>query len=81
MWPLLVHPQDVPYVVEIDSIIKIAGGINTPLIVRTTDDRGHVQRQLCKCNDDLRQVCVPSIPPACQQDISMHAVAIQLQAG
>jgi hypothetical protein len=48
--------QYVPYVVEIDSIVKIAGGINTPLIIRTTDDAGRTQRQLCKCNDDLRQV-------------------------
>ena len=48
--------QNVPCVAEIDSTVKIAGGINTPLIIRTTDDSGRTQRQLCKCNDDLRQV-------------------------
>jgi len=53
-WPF--PPQAVPNVVEIDTTIKIAGGINSPLIVRTTDNYGRVQRQLCKCNDDLRQV-------------------------
>jgi hypothetical protein len=41
---------------EIDSTIKIAGGINSPLILKVTDSYGRVQRQLCKCNDDLRQV-------------------------
>lgn len=52
--PLLL--QYVPCVEEIDSTIKIAGGINSPLILKVTDSYGRVQRQLCKCNDDLRQV-------------------------
>lgn len=56
---LVLPPQAVPHVVEIDTTIKIAGGINSPLIVRTTDNYGRVQRQLCKCNDDLRQVSRP----------------------
>jgi hypothetical protein len=46
----------VPHVVEVDASIKLIGGINAPLVVRTTDSTGHVQTQLCKCNDDLRQV-------------------------
>jgi hypothetical protein len=74
--------QDVPHVVEIDSTIKLAGGINNPLIIRTTDSYGRVQRQLCKCNDDLRQVCdhgagtrpQPTVP------VSSTAVCWQLLA-
>lgn len=57
--------QYVPYVVEIDSTVKIAGGINTPLIIRVTDDSGRTQKQLCKCNDDLRQVSMACRPVLC----------------
>lgn len=61
--PSLLPLQHVPAVVEIDTVVKIAGGINTPLIIRTTDDSGRTQRQLCKCNDDLRQVgCLWELP-------------------
>lgn len=55
--------QYVPTVEEIDSTIKIAGGINSPLIIKVTDSYGRVQRQLCKCNDDLRQVCQTAAGP------------------
>jgi hypothetical protein len=48
--------QDVPHVVEVDGTLRLIGGINIPVQVRTTDSHGRSQKQLCKCNDDLRQV-------------------------
>eukprot|EP00879_Flechtneria_rotunda_P006073 GHRR01006386.1.p1 GENE.GHRR01006386.1~~GHRR01006386.1.p1 ORF type:complete len:3169 (+),score=1435.50 GHRR01006386.1:1331-9508(+) len=51
--------EDVPHVVDIDTTIRFAGGINAPLVLRTTDSTGRPQRQLVKSgNDDLRQDAV-----------------------
>jgi hypothetical protein len=49
----------VPYVVDVDSVIDLPGGINVPMVVRTTDSYGNSQKQLVKSgNDDLRQDAV-----------------------
>jgi ataxia telangiectasia mutated family protein len=51
--------QGVPYVAEVDSVIDLPGGINVPMVVRTTDCYGNTQKQLVKSgNDDLRQDAV-----------------------
>ncbi|KAF6252289.1 hypothetical protein COO60DRAFT_542235 [Scenedesmus sp. NREL 46B-D3] len=51
--------KDVPYVAEVDSLIDLPGGINVPMVVRTTDSNGAPHKQLVKSgNDDLRQDAV-----------------------
>jgi ataxia telangiectasia mutated family protein len=61
LWLLLLPlpTQGVPYVAEVDSVIDLPGGINVPMVVRTTDCYGNTQKQLVKSgNDDLRQDAV-----------------------
>lgn len=51
--------QNVPHVVDADSNVEFVGGINAPMVLRTTDSSGHTQKQLVKSgNDDLRQDAV-----------------------
>jgi ataxia telangiectasia mutated family protein len=56
---LLLCLQGVPHVTEVDSVVDLPGGINVPMVVRTTDSIGNSQKQLVKSgNDDLRQDAV-----------------------
>ncbi|WIA41124.1 hypothetical protein OEZ86_004751 [Tetradesmus obliquus] len=51
--------EDIPHVTEVDSVVDLPGGINVPMVVRTTDSAGNLQKQLVKSgNDDLRQDAV-----------------------
>lgn len=62
-WPCLsdqpTFKQDVPHTVDIDSTIDLCGGINCPLVLKTTDSDGTRQRLVAKSGqDDLRQDAV-----------------------
>ncbi|WIA20841.1 hypothetical protein OEZ85_005192 [Tetradesmus obliquus] len=51
--------EDIPHVTEVDSVVDLPGGINVPMVVRTTDSAGNSAKQLVKSgNDDLRQDAV-----------------------
>jgi len=56
---VLCPAQDVPHTTDIETTIDLVGGINSPLVLHTSDSDGRRQRIVAKSGqDDLRQDAV-----------------------